>query len=101
MSVYVDKESNPFGRMVMCHMMADTLKELFEMSDKIGMRRQWFQPRSFPHFDLSKSRRSMAVNLGAIEMDRRETVDLMNRVRADWDSFFIGFSKEEIERLAK
>ena len=58
MAVYVDKEENAFGRMIMCHMVADTLEELHAMADRIGMRRSWFQPRSSPHYDLSKSRRA-------------------------------------------
>ena len=41
--VYVDDYNAPYGRMTMCHMMADTLEELHAMADKIGIARKWFQ----------------------------------------------------------
>jgi len=82
MSVYVDGERNRFGRMVMCHMFADSLAELHQMAMAIGMDRDWFQPLSFPHYDVSLSRRSRAVQLGAVEVDRRQGYEIRKRVRA-------------------
>jgi hypothetical protein len=83
MSVYVDNARNPFHGMLMCHMLADTLDELHAMADAIGMRRIWFQPVSFPHYDLNEERRDAAVRRGAIEVDRREIVRIMRRLRAE------------------
>jgi hypothetical protein len=83
MAVYVDKQRNPFGRMIMCHMIADTPKELHDMARSIGMRASWFQRHaSFPHYDLSLTRRAMAVKKGAIEVERRDLVEAMRRIRA-------------------
>ena len=81
MSVYVDGERNSFGRMVMCHMWADTVAELHAMADAMGMRREWFQPLSFPHYDVSLSRRAVAVELGAIQVGRREGSAIRRRIR--------------------
>lgn len=84
MAVYVDKERNSFGRMVMCHMWADTFDELHNMASRIGMDRAWFQPLSFPHYDVSLSRRALAVRHGAIEVERREGSEIRKRIRATW-----------------
>ncbi len=82
MSVYVDKPIHKYRRMIMCHMIADSLSELHEMASKIGMKLTWFQPTSFPHYDLSLSRRKLALKFGAIEVDRRGLVKVMKNVRS-------------------
>lgn len=85
MSVYVDAAVYPYGRMIMCHMIADTPQELFEMIDQIGVPRRWFQkpPKaSFWHYDISKGKRALAVESGAIECDRKTFVDAIRRIRA-------------------
>lgn len=82
MTVYVDRARNPFGRMIMCHMVADGVEDLFGMADRIGLARRHFQFGSHPHFDLSLGFRARAVTAGAIEVDRRELVRIMNAYRA-------------------
>lgn len=82
MTVYVDRARNPLGRMILCHMAADTLEELHAMADAIGMRRAWFQATSFPHYDVSLDRRRRALALGAIEVDRRQLARFMRRRKA-------------------
>jgi len=81
MAVYVDNAKNPYGRMLMCHMVADTIGELLDMADKIGLHRRHFQPWSRPHFDLSQAYRAKALSHGAIEVNRRELVGAMKRHR--------------------
>ncbi len=87
MSVYVDRSQNAFGRMTMCHMIADTHEELHEMADKIGVARKWFQANaSTPHYDVCKSKRALALEYGAIDADRREFVGVMRKLRENPDS---------------
>jgi hypothetical protein len=84
MPVYVDKAENRLGRMLMCHMIADTPEELHAMADHIGMQRRWYQqpPKaSFWHYDIAKSKREIAVASGAIECDRNTFVAHLRRIR--------------------
>ncbi len=86
MSVYVDKAIYGYGRMIMCHMVADSPKELHEMADRIGVARKWFQdPRtmnvSTPHYDICKSKRTLAIAAGAIECERNDFVAAVRRIR--------------------
>jgi hypothetical protein len=64
-------------------MLADTLEELHAMAAAIGMKREWFQPLSFPHYDVALGRRAAAVRLGAVELERQGVAALMRRLRAD------------------
>ena len=81
MAVYVDRAQYKFRRMIMCHMIADTLEELHDMAEKIGMKREWFQPQSFPHYDVCKMRRKKAIDLGAIEVSDRELAKVMRKFK--------------------
>lgn len=86
MSVYVDKAANGYGRMVMCHLVADTPAELHAMADRIGVARRWFQdPKtmnvSTPHYDICKSKRALAIEAGAIECERNDFVAHVRRIR--------------------
>jgi len=77
MAVYVDKSKNKYGRMLMCHMLADTIGELNEMADKIGIKPHWLQLKSIPHYDICQSKRQLAIKNGAIEIDKYKLVELI------------------------
>ncbi len=72
--VYVDNFNAPFRRMIMCHMIADTQQELFEMVDKIGVQRKWVQDfnTSREHFDICLSKKKLAIQFGAKEISAKE-----------------------------
>lgn len=82
MTVYVDRARNRLGRMLMAHMLADTEEELHAMAERLGLRREWFQNHRMPHYDLCQAKRAKALELGAVEIDRRKVVALIRRYRA-------------------
>jgi hypothetical protein len=65
--VYVDDMAAPFGRMKMSHLIADTTEELLAMVDAIGVQRKWIQHAGTykEHFDISQSKRQLALAHGA------------------------------------
>jgi hypothetical protein len=65
-----------------CHMWADTPQELHSLAIKIGLRRAWAQKVGTPelHYDLTPSRRELAVRAGAIEKTTRDWL-AMTRTR--------------------
>lgn len=79
--VYVDKQKNMLERMKLCHMLADSLDELHEMAERIGLKREWFQPKSTPHYDVNLERRKLALRFGAVEADRKKVVELIKTHR--------------------
>lgn len=95
MSVYVDDVRHRFGNMVMCHLWADTDEELLEMVDKIGVQRKWIQGHktlsfgkhrdaSWVHFDISLSKKALAIAAGAILTDRYGPVIHTKRLQIAW-----------------
>lgn len=72
MAVYVDEAVNFWRKTYWCHMFADTASELHLFAERMGLKRDWFQPDiRLPHYDLTKSKREIAVRVGSIEVDRR------------------------------
>lgn len=81
--IYVDTAYIPYGRMIMCHMMADTHSELLWMAEKIGLSHKHLQKAGTPyeHFDVSKMYRARAMANGAVEVSRHDLVSLIRRKR--------------------
>lgn len=83
MSVYVDELREHDTKLrwkTWCHMTADTNEELHAMADLIGHKRKWYQPHFLGnHYDLTPSRRKLAIKHGAIEEHSRDRV---RRIRA-------------------
>ncbi|MBW9102898.1 DUF4031 domain-containing protein [Paraburkholderia phenoliruptrix] len=83
MTVYVDDMRAKFGRMVMCHMIADTDDELHATAERIGVARKWHQapPKHDSHYDIALSKRAAAVAAGAVEITWRQTGAMVMRRR--------------------
>ncbi len=79
-SVYVDDafaESDRWGPWKGGgHMQADTLEELQEMADRLGLKRSWLQSKPGrpwrDHYDLTAGKRELAIALGAVSVTWRE-----------------------------
>jgi hypothetical protein len=84
MAVYVDHASHAYGRMIMCHLLADSTEELFAAADAIGVQRKWIQNAGTPaeHFDICQAKRALAVKAGAIEVTSRQLVQVIRGKRA-------------------
>jgi hypothetical protein len=84
MTVYVDElPATGWGKWNSgAHMLGNDLDELHAMAASIGLRREWFQDDStFAHYDLTASKRRLALAAGATEIDLGEIPDdvLMRR----------------------
>jgi hypothetical protein len=62
-----------------CHLMVEAdehgqldLEALHDFAASIGLKREWFQPKSSPHYDLNGSKRKLALEMGAIFVPGRE-----------------------------
>ncbi|AOO80742.1 DUF4031 domain-containing protein [Bosea vaviloviae] len=91
MTVYVDDARHQFGRMIMCHMWADSLEELLEMASRIGLDSNWIQGHptlsegkarkaSWLHFDISLTMKAMALLAGAVQTDKYGPVEHVARL---------------------
>ena len=82
MPVYVDKlRDYGWHRGPSCHLIGDSVEELIEFAESIGIDRRYFQPKSSPHFDLTVEYRERAVKHGAIEIDQRQLVRKLRELR--------------------
>ncbi len=76
MSVYVDPIRQYDPKMIKgpqtqrnginwCHLFADTVEELHQFANRLGLRRSWFQDKSHPHYDLTPNKQLQALRAGA------------------------------------
>ena len=88
MAVYVDNYRGKFRGMIMSHMIADSLDELHEFAAKLDLRREWFQDKRTPHYDVCQTKREKAFKLGAISIACRskEWREAFERARATKES---------------
>jgi hypothetical protein len=112
MTVYVDDVRHQFGRMVMCHLWADSLEELLAMVDRIGVQRKWIQghptlsqPRfrkaSWVHFDISLSKKELAIAAGAVLTDRYGPVEHLARLNiATGHPESVAYGIRKLEQIA-
>jgi len=71
-----------------CHMFADEsdCEELHTLARRIGLKREWFQG---DHYDLTPGRRARAIELGAVQLDRRGSVEVWKKQREQKAAAFL------------
>ena len=82
--LYVDKGRYPLGRMIMCHMLADTAEELESARCALGLPEGCTQyPGTWKeHLDVSQAKRALALRkLEAREINSRELVTILRQRR--------------------
>jgi hypothetical protein len=57
---------------------ADDLAELHAFAISIGLRREWFQDKVLPHYDVTDTRRELAIKAGARSVSWRETGEFVS-----------------------
>lgn len=73
--IYVDNYNFKYVRMIMNYMIADSVEELHEMADKIGIKRKWFQNhKKYPHYDICLAKKKLAIKYEAEEISTRELI---------------------------
>lgn len=85
MAVYIDNMNAPYRNMKMCHMIADTRKELDAMADRIGVSRRWIQKpgTSHEHYDICQTKKQLALTWGAKAVTMRELGEIIRRKKQD------------------
>lgn len=83
MAVYVDNAKVKWRGRQWCHLVADTIEELHEFANQLGMQRKWFQhAASYPHYDVTVEVREIALSTGAIEGDRIKIISCARKMKA-------------------
>ena len=65
--VYVDEALWPWRGKLWCHLFADSEEELHKFAMNLGLKREWFQDKRCPHYDLTENKRQQALKIGAIK----------------------------------
>lgn len=75
LAVYVDNVRIAWRGRHWCHMVADSLDELHQFAETLGLKRAWFQDQaSLPHYDITVEARGIALIRGAVAADRRTLI---------------------------
>lgn len=84
MTIYVDDEQCLWRGKLWCHMVANSLPELHEFAQRLGLRRAWFQSGSiYPHYDVTMRVRDKALALGALMGDRCIIITCAKQLKAE------------------
>lgn len=88
MTVYVDmiravSTSRRWAHPEAAHLLADSIDELHAFAQRMRLARCWYSRGSTPHYDVNREQWLKAIRLGAIQLDRKQTVALIHRLRGE------------------
>lgn len=100
MAVYVDDMRAGFGRLILCHMIADTSFELVTLAAAVGLDVRHIQHpgTAREHFDVSLGKRAELVRLGAREITWRQCGAMTRRRRREGT---LGRPEDAVEWLTR
>ena len=83
MALYVNHARHPYRGMRMSHLLADSTEELEEASKRLGLPEGCVQhPGTHKeHLDVSETKRSLAIAMGAHPVTSREIGEMIRRRR--------------------
>lgn len=65
-------------------MVADSLTELHAFAARLGLKREWFQTRRLPHYDLTTRRAAgRAVEAGAVMTNSRDIITVARKLKTE------------------
>lgn len=79
MKVSIKSKQWPYSHY--CYLIADSVDELHQFAVGLGLKREWFQAKSMPHYDLVFGMRAAVRRAGAIEIDDKEIVNRLRKHR--------------------
>ncbi|WP_425952938.1 DUF4031 domain-containing protein [Ralstonia pseudosolanacearum] len=81
MAVYVDDAAIESKGKKRFHMSADTLQELHQFAESIGIKRCWYHRGArHPHYDITTEQREDAIKAGAQPVQVRQLVAVAKRM---------------------
>lgn len=87
MPVYVDAAIHEWRGRRWCHLFSADLDELHGFARRLGLLRGWFQepPKaSWPHYDVTSTKRDAAILLGAVDADRKTLLLVSGEAMVAW-----------------
>lgn len=82
MASYVDDAFILYKGKLRCHMTADSIEELHQFAQSIGVKRCWFHSsaKRYPHYDITDVQRDFAIANGCIPVNQYELVPLAKKI---------------------
>lgn len=104
MTVYVDDVRHRYRRMIMCHMWSESVFDLMDMAQAIGVSCRWIQlpPKaSWVHFDICLDKKRAALARGAVLTDRYGPVEHTARLKLNAaDKTIVAAARQRLDQIA-